>query len=99
MFTGIGYHSAFFARINPLAPVSAGFFVVQAILFLVAAIRPGDLRLSTALALPSVLGLAIILYAMAVYPVLGSWAGHGGMAGPMFGLAPCPRRRSSRLGF
>ena len=89
-FTGIGYHLAFFARINPLAPVFAGFFVVQAILFLVAAIRPGDLRLSTALALPSVLGLAIIFYAMAVYPVLGSWAGHGGMAGPMFGLAPCP---------
>lgn len=89
-FTGIGYHLMFFARINPLAPVFAGFFVGQAVLFVMAAIRPGDLRLSAALTLQRVLGLAAIVYAMAVYPVLGIWAGHGGMAGPMFGVAPCP---------
>lgn len=89
-FTGIGYHLMFFARINPLAPVFAGFFVGQAVLFVVAVIRPGDIRLSAALILQSILGLAAIVYAMAVYPVLGIWAEHGGMAGPMFGVAPCP---------
>ena len=89
-FVGIGYHLMFFARINPLAPVFAGFFVVQAVLFVMAAIRPGDLRLSATPILRRVLGLATIVYAMAVYPVLGIWAGHGGMAGPMFGVAPCP---------
>jgi hypothetical protein len=89
-FTGIGYHLMFFARINPLAPVFAGFFVVQAFLFVLAAIRPGNLRLSAAPTLRWVLGLAAIVYAMAVYPVMGIWAGHGGMAGPMFGVAPCP---------
>ncbi len=89
-FVGIGYHLMFFARINPLAPVFAGFFVLQAILFVLAAIWPGDLRLAAAPTLRWVLGMAAIIYAMAIYPVLGIWAGHGGMAGPMFGVAPCP---------
>jgi len=89
-FTGVGYHLMFFARINPLAPVFAGLFVIQAILFVMAAILPGDLRLSAAPSLRRVAGLAVIVYAMAVYPVLGIRAGHGGMAGPMFGVAPCP---------
>lgn len=89
-FTGIGYHLMFFARINPLAPVFAGFFVVQAGLFVMAAIRPGDFRLSVAPTLRRIVGPAAIVYAMAVYPVLGIWAGPGGLAGPMFGVAPCP---------
>jgi hypothetical protein len=27
---------------------------------------------------------------MLIYPVLGIWADHGLMAGPMFGVPPCP---------
>lgn len=89
-FVGIGYHLMFFARINPLAPVFAGFFVVQAVLLVMAAIRPGDLGLRIGWNLRSVAGLACILYAVVIYPILGIRAGHGGMAGPMFGVAPCP---------
>ena len=89
-FTGIGYHLTFFARINPIAPVFAAFFVVQSVLFLASAIRPGDLRLQFGQDFRSIAGLVTIVYALAVYPVLGIWAGHGLMAGPMFGVAPCP---------
>lgn len=89
-FTGIGYHLTFFARINPIAPVFAAFFVVQGVLFLASAIRPGDLRLQVGKDFRSIAGLLAIIYALAIYPVLGIWAGHGLMAGPMFGVAPCP---------
>jgi hypothetical protein len=89
-FVGIGYHLVFFARINPLAPVFAGFFVVQASLSVASAIRPGDLGLRTGWNLRSVAGLSCFVYAVVIYPILGIRAGHGGMAGPMFGVAPCP---------
>jgi Family of unknown function (DUF6064) len=89
-FTGIGYHLMFFSRINPIAPVFAAFFVLQGILFLASAIRPGDLRLHLGQDFRSVAGLVTIVYALAIYPVMGIWAGHGLMAGPMFGVAPCP---------
>lgn len=90
VFTGIGYHLMFFATINPIAPAFAAFFVLQGILLLASAIRPGDLRLELEHDLPSIAGLVTIAYALAIYPVLGIWAGHGLMAGPMFGVAPCP---------
>jgi hypothetical protein len=89
-FTGIGYHLLFFAAINPLAPAFAAFFVLQAILLLASAIRPGDLHLRFEQDARSIAGLITLVYALAIYPVLGIWAGHGGMAGPVFGVAPCP---------
>lgn len=87
---GIAYHLMFFAPINPIAPVFAAFFVLQAVLLLASAIQPGDLRLRPRRDFRSIAGLVTIVYALAVYPVLGIWAGHGLMAGPMFGVAPCP---------
>jgi hypothetical protein len=88
--TGIGYHMMFFSSINPIAPAFAAFFVVQGILFTVSAMRPGDLRLRLGWDFRSIAGLSTMVYAAAVYPILGIWAGHGWMAGPMFGVAPCP---------
>jgi hypothetical protein len=88
--TGIGYHLMFFATINPIAPVFAAVFVLQGILLLTSAIRPGDLRLQIGQDVRSYAGLVTIVYALAIYPALGIWAGHGWMAGPMFGVAPCP---------
>ncbi|WP_309663497.1 DUF6064 family protein [Tabrizicola sp.] len=89
-FTGIGYHLLFFASINPLASLFAAFFVLQAILLLASAIRPGDLHLQFGQDVRSTAGLITLVYALAIYPVLGILAGHGGTAGPMFGVAPCP---------
>lgn len=89
-FTGIGYHLIFFSRINPLAPVFAGFFIVQALLFLACAVAPGDLRFQLGRDVRTGAGFVTIFYALVMYPALGAWAGHGMMAGPMFGVAPCP---------
>ena len=85
---GIGYRLMFFAPINPIAPVFAAFSVLQAVLLLASATQPGDQRPRRDFR--SIAGLMTIVHALAIYPVLGLWAGHGLMAGPMFGVAPCP---------
>ncbi|MFN0195056.1 MAG: DUF6064 family protein [Aestuariivirga sp.] len=87
---GIGYHFLYFSTINPLAPGFAAFFVLQAILFAASATRANCIVFTVAPRLRSGAGLALLLYALLIYPVLGILAGHGLMAGPMFGVAPCP---------
>ncbi len=87
---GIGYHFVFFAKINPIARVFAGAFVLQSILLAAAAIVPTDLRFQVRRDVRSVIGLMIIMYALLIYALLGYWAGHGLLAGPMFGVTPCP---------
>lgn len=89
-FVGIGYHLIFFASINPVARVFAGFFVLQAAMFLASALWPGDLRLQPDRCFRTAVGLGVGVYAVAIYPALGFWVGHGGMEGPIFGVAPCP---------
>ncbi len=87
---GIGYHYLFFAEINPAAKLFAGFFVMQAILFVASAVVANHMRFEIGRNFRSIAGAAFIIYAMLIYPVFGLWAGHGLMAGPMFGVAPCP---------
>ena len=87
---GIGYHFLFFAEINPIAKVFAGFFLLQSILFAAAVMVPYDLRFEIRLNSRSAAGLSFIVYALLIYELLGYWAGHGLMAGPLFGVAPCP---------
>jgi Family of unknown function (DUF6064) len=87
---GIGYHFIYFSTINPLAKGFAVFFVAQAILFVVAAMSAKKLEFVVEPNLRSTAGIAIIVFALLIYPILGIIAGHGFMAGPMFGVAPCP---------
>jgi Family of unknown function (DUF6064) len=87
---GIGYHVLFFAEINPIAKGFAAFFVLQSILFAVSVLVPSDLRFEVRLSCRSAAGLLFIVYALLIYELLGYWAGHGLMAGPVFGVAPCP---------
>lgn len=87
---GIGYHFVFFAEINPLATAFAAFFVLQSILFAASVLIPNDLRFEVGLNFRSAAGLSFIVYALLIYGLLGYWAGHGLMAGPLFGVAPCP---------
>jgi hypothetical protein len=90
LWNGIGYHLLFFAEINPAATVFAGIFIVQAILLAGCALARHSLTFQIGRDFRSMAGLAFILYAMLIYPAFGSWAGHGFMSGPMFGVAPCP---------
>ena len=89
-WNGIAYHLVFFNTINPAAPLFAALFVSQAVFFAISAVTAKGLRFETGLNFRSISGFAVIVYAMLIYPVLGTLAGHGLMTGPMFGVAPCP---------
>jgi len=89
-WTGVAYHLISFSTINGAAFGFGALFIVQAILWLVFGVfRP---RLSFQLgANPYALaGVALIVYAMLIYPILGALLGHGYPRSPSFGVAPCP---------
>ena len=82
------YHAAALGRLASSGPVFAAGFVIQAVLLASAATRD---RLSfRAGGTLTTTGLALILYAMVIYPLLGALAGHPFPRGPAFGVAPCP---------
>ena len=88
LWMGVAYHFAFFTAINVAAWVFGGAFVVQALLFGVAALRDQ----SDAIASPRwsrSLGASLIAYAVVVYPLLGQLSDHPYPRSPTFGL-PCP---------
>ncbi len=87
---GVAYHFIFFSTINPAAKLFAVFFVLQAILFAAAGVAAADFSFRFGPDWRSVAAVSTMVYAMLIYPVLGIIAGHGLMAGPMFGVAPCP---------
>lgn len=90
LWMAIGYHLLFFSEINPGAVIFAAFFGLQAALLVACALVSPPLSFQPKYDLRSVTGFAAIGYALLIYPALGVWAGHGFMAGPMFGVAPCP---------
>lgn len=89
-WNAIGYHFLFFSEINLAAKVFAGLFMLQALLSATCAIATQGVSFQVTRDFRSVFGIAFIIYAMAIYPILGIKAGHGLMLGPMFGVAPCP---------
>jgi hypothetical protein len=89
-WTGVAYHGLFFARINPLAVVFGGLFVVQGMLFISAGVAARRLVFARSAGLASVLGWMLIAYAAVLYPLLGQATGHAYPAQPMFGTTPCP---------
>lgn len=82
------YHAAALGRLAASGPVFAAAFVIQAVLLAIAATRDRlSFRAGGAL---TTTGLALILYALAIYPLLGALAGHPFPRGPIFGVTPCP---------
>jgi hypothetical protein len=90
IWMGIVYHIMHFAKINPVARIFGAFFIVQGLLFLVIGAVSGKLSFQFSLKPLPVIGACFILYALAIYPVLGSLFGHTYPRAPMFGVAPCP---------
>jgi hypothetical protein len=87
---GIVYHLMYFRTINGAALGFGVLFIIQAIVWLVfGVIRPKfSFQLDTN---PFALtGIILIVYAMLVYPILGTLLGHGYPRSPSFGVAPCP---------
>ena len=79
----------FFTRVSPAGYVFGAFFLVQVVVFVIAAAgrdrQPVALRGNA----PGVAGATMIVYALALYPLIGRAFGHVYPAVPTFG-APCP---------
>ncbi|MBD3285662.1 hypothetical protein GF359_04315 [candidate division WOR-3 bacterium] len=90
IWTGIAYHIVFFSTINRIAYIFGGLFIVQGILFLIFGVFLPKVWYRFRLNFPSIVGVVFLLFAMVVYPVIGSLVGHGYPNSPWFGLTPCP---------
>ena len=87
----IGYHWLFFSRVNPAARAFAILFGIEALLLAASPwIFSNPLSIMIKADARSICGMALIVFAMLVYPVWGQLSGHVYPAAPVFGVAPCP---------
>jgi len=86
---GIVYHILFFSSINPLAFAFGVLFMIEAGLLIYLGVIKKQVEFSLTMDRYTLIGLIFILYAMIIYPVIGTVAGHGYPRLPTFGL-PCP---------
>jgi hypothetical protein len=87
---GLGYHLAFFTRINPAAYGFAAVFVLGAAAFAWQGVVLGRLGFAAGAGPTGLAGWGCVLYGLAGYNLLGWALGHGWPEAPMFGVAPCP---------
>jgi len=89
IWSGAVYHWGFFAQINPAAQLFGALFLVQAGVLLALGVLRSRLKFEPRGQRSTVMGWALIAYALVGYPLLGAALGHGYPNGPSFG-APCP---------
>lgn len=89
IWQAFAYHFAFFARINPLAYAFGVISLMAAWMFIWDGVVLGRLRFYVRNRPSAYAGLALIVYALIVYPAWSWNAGHRYPAMPTFGL-PCP---------
>ena len=89
-WVGLVYHGVYFSRINLAATAFSVAFLLQALLFAVAAVRDREFVFAARSRLGTVIGSALMGYAMVAYPLIGLLAGERYPAMPLFGVAPCP---------
>jgi hypothetical protein len=90
LWTGLVYHGQFFATINFAAPAFAALFVAQGVLLAWIGTVRGRLAFRLRRDPCGIAAAAIMIYALAIYPLTGWLAGHAWPAAPAFGLTPCP---------
>jgi uncharacterized protein DUF6064 len=89
-WTGIVYQWVFFARINRAAYLFGGGFVLEAALLVGYGLSSQRLAFRYRDGLPAYVGLLLLGYAAAIYPLLGLVMGDTYPSVPTFGLTPCP---------
>ena len=89
IWSGTVYHWGFFSGINPAAQLFGALFLVQAGVLLTLGVFRSRLKFNPRGQGSTIIGWALIVYALVVYPLLGATFGHGYPDGPSFG-APCP---------
>ena len=85
----VAYHFAFFARINPLAYAFGVASLMGAWMFVWDGVILGRLRFALRRRATDWIGVALIVFALAIYPAWSMLAGHDYPLMPTFGL-PCP---------
>lgn len=85
----LAYHVAFFASINPLAYLFAALSLAGALVFVWQGAIRRRLEFRVRYGLRAPIGIALVTFALVVYPLWSWYAGHRYPAMPTFGL-PCP---------
>ena len=88
-WTGVAYHWAFFASINPAPWAFGAVSLLGAAALAWCGVRSRAIRFDPRSGAKAVLGWGLVAFALAVYPAIGMLAGHHYPASPTFGL-PCP---------
>ena len=88
-WTGIVYHIIFFSSINPLAYAFGVLCIVEAVLLLYYCVIKKRVEFGLTQNIYTSIGLLLIAYALIIYPLIGTYLGHGYPRLPTFGL-PCP---------
>ena len=89
MWLGVAYHLMFFAAVNPAAYAFAAVSIVGAAAFVWQGVVKQRLTFTTARSARTVVGFALMAFALVAYPAWSVYAGHQYPAMPTFGL-PCP---------
>lgn len=89
LWTGIIYHIIYFSKINSAAYLFGGIFVLEAVLIIYYGIIRKKLKLVYNKDTFSYSGIIHIIFALAIYPLIGFFIEHISPASPTFGL-PCP---------
>jgi hypothetical protein len=88
--TGVGYHWLFFSEISRAAILFGGLFLVAALIFFVEGTVRDRVRFGVSWNFQGWAAFVLVLYSLAMYPVLGLIATHPYPETPLFGVAPCP---------
>ncbi len=90
VWMGMFYHMVYFSPINPVARIFGVFYILEGLLFLLVGTIHGRLSFRFTCKPIPVFGACLIVYALAVYSILGTAFGHSYPSAPVFGVAPCP---------
>lgn len=89
LWIGIVYHLVFFTSINKAAYAFGAITILQGVVFLYLGVFKNKITYKFRLDSYGWVGLLFIVYALAVYPVIGYFSTHSYPYSPTFGL-PCP---------
>jgi hypothetical protein len=89
LWIGLVYHFLFFSQINGAAFAFGAFSILQGGIFLYSGVFRNDLSFRDQTRGRRMIGTALIVYSLLIYPIAGMSRGHAYPYSPTFGL-PCP---------
>lgn len=89
LWIGFVYHFLFFSQINGAAFAFGALSIVQGGIFLYSGVFRNDLTFRDQTRGRRMIGTALIVYSLLIYPIAGMSSGHAYPYSPTFGL-PCP---------